>query len=533
MPTATRDITRIQDCNDYADALVWASLQTFNAGAAIASGQGITMADDTWVGIGAALERIEFDEAGDVKVIGANFQLVADDQLLEFGAAQDYSIQWDGDDAVHTISAGQFRFVGGNVELEDTISPGNLGVIMKGTGRFIHNFHHHSGNTAVPEGKNTFIGVNAGNFTMGSTATETYHASRNAGIGDNVLGVLTTGYYNMAMGRGALQGCTTGYSNVGVGINCLTSITDGNSNVGIGYGTLQNCNSRRNVAIGYASLLRITSGEGNVGLGWGSGWYIADGSTPNETTDFSVYIGRNTRASADGADNEIVIGYNAIGKGTNTAIIGGSANTNVYLTGGAVIGSDGGATNYAQFAADGELTLAGTARVKKTIDMAGATFEIGATAPSSNVVGTYLTWSYDIDDDSVMTFELPHDWAVGTDLTIKVDWGINRAYGTESAEVQWNLAWSACPHDASESLAAPTHSGVLDPGDQNIPATANFLTRTTMGNISGASLSVEDEIGLQISRVDIDDGADPGAAVDPYITHLYIEYIADKLGEAT
>jgi hypothetical protein len=43
-----------------------------------------------------------------------NILLPLDDQLLQFGAAQDYSIQWDGDDAVHTISAGNFVFMGGN-----------------------------------------------------------------------------------------------------------------------------------------------------------------------------------------------------------------------------------------------------------------------------------------------------------------------------------------------------------------------------------------------------------------------------------
>ncbi len=194
-----------------------------------------------------------------------------------------------------------------------------------------------------------------------------------------------------------------------------------------------------------------------------------------------------------------------------------------------IMGKDGGATNYANFADDGELTLYGTARVEKAIDMAGATFEKGGTAPTAIVVGNYLAWEYTKNDDSVITFELPHDWASGTDLTIKVDWAVDDDFADVSGEVQWNVSWTATPHDASETL---THaSTTLDPGDINIPANANTLTRTTMGTIAGASLAVEDEIGLKIERVALDGGNDPQK--DPYITHIYVSYIADKLGEAT
>lgn len=38
---------------------------------------------------------------------------------------------------------------------------------------------------------------------------------------------------------------------------------------------------------------------------------------------------------------------------------------------------------------------------------------------------------------------------------------------------------------------------------------------------------------MELINIDsIDDGANPGGGKEPYITHLYIEYIADKLGEA-
>ena len=46
-----------------------------------------------------------------------------------------------------------------------------------------------------------------------------------------------------------------------------------------------------------------------------------------------------------------------------------------------------------------------------------------------------------------------------------------------------------------------------------------------MGTISGASLNVEDEIGLKIQRVGLDGGTNPGGGINPGLTHMYISYI--------
>ena len=191
----------------------------------------------------------------------------------------------------------------------------------------------------------------------------------------------------------------------------------------------------------------------------------------------------------------------------------------------------GDGSNHLKISANGIITLEGTARVTKAIDMAGATYEIGQTAPSPSFVGNYLVWLYDIGDDSRITFEVPHEWAEGTDIIIKADWGINRNYASENAEVQWNGHWSATPHDESKSLDEVGTK--IDPGDQDIPASAHHLTRTDLGTISGGSLSKEDEIGIKVDRVALDDGNNPGAGTKPYLTHLYITYIINKLGEAT
>ena len=153
-------------------------------------------------------------------------------------------------------------------------------------------------------------------------------------------------------------------------------------------------------------------------------------------------------------------------------------------------------------------------------------------APTQIIIGDYNSWEYDINDDTVFTFHIPHDWAAGTDVTISIDWFIDQAYVTNSGEVKWQIVWAATPHDASEPLDGPTHTGTADTGDINIPATAKTIREDGL-TIAGASLSVEDQVGVTISRIALTDGNDPSLNVDPAIVDIHIQYIADKLGEAT
>lgn len=193
---------------------------------------------------------------------------------------------------------------------------------------------------------------------------------------------------------------------------------------------------------------------------------------------------------------------------------------------------DGGATNYATFAADGELTLVGTARVTKELQIEASNIAVGA---SGVVLNTdylpYIGYDFGIGDNMYAQFEVPHDWDSSANLSVKLYWAINEAYVTNSGEVQWAIDWKACPTDASEAIDAPTHTGTIDFGDQDIPATAKYLTATPAGTISAASLSDGDLIGFDINRVALDDGSDP--TDEPILYRVEIEYTSNKLGEAT
>jgi len=70
-----------------------------------------------------------------------------------------------------------------------------------------------------------------------------------------------------------------------------------------------------------------------------AGRYIADGSTANQTSNKSVYIGYDTRALADGDTNEIVIGVSVIGAGSNSVVLGNDSITKTILKGNVGVGT--------------------------------------------------------------------------------------------------------------------------------------------------------------------------------------------------
>ena len=208
-------------------------------------------------------------------------------------------------------------------------------------------------------------------------------------------------------------------------------------------------------------------------------------------------------------------------------IIYGGANGSSGNDGSVKLG-DSAETNYVGVATDGTLTLYGTARKTQHIVISNADLGKGATGATQVIVGKYVVWEFGLNDDAVTDWEVPPDWASGTDIVVSVHWQVNEAYAADSGEVQWEVTWAATPHTATEALDGPTHTGTLDSGDQNIPATARHLTATDVGTISGASLSVEDALGLTLKRVALDGGNDPTA--EPGVVHIEMAYTVDSFG---
>ena len=207
--------------------------------------------------------------------------------------------------------------IGGNLDLDNTTNANQFGLVTKDGARFIHNFNYGNNGTVTTEGGNTIVGVNAGNLTMGSTAAAGHESSYNSFMGVNAGYSNTTGNDNAFMGMHAGYSNTTGYYNTFIGTSAGSSNTTGYYNTFMG------------TSAGYSN----TTGVYNTFIGTNAGYYLADGSTGNQTSANSVFVGFDTKAAAVGGTNEIVIGYSAIGNGSNSVTLGNTSITKTILRG--------------------------------------------------------------------------------------------------------------------------------------------------------------------------------------------------------
>ncbi|MDP3566380.1 hypothetical protein, partial [Sediminibacterium sp.] len=194
-----------------------------------------------------------------------------------------------------------------------------------------------SGNNNVALGSHALLSNTTGsdNISVGYNAMlSNVSAIGNVAIGSYSLNSGTTGNYNVAIGHQSMVSNTTGDVNTALGYTSLYGNTTGRYNVALGVQALEsNTTGNNNTAIGVGTLDRNTTGGENTILGAFAGRYIADGATFNTSTSNSVLIGANIRVNGVEQNNQIVIGHNAIGNGTNTVQLGNTSITNVKTSG--------------------------------------------------------------------------------------------------------------------------------------------------------------------------------------------------------
>lgn len=161
----------------------------------------------------------------------------------------------------------------------------------------------------------------------------------NTAYGQSALYNNTTGNFNTAVGLASLPANISGQLNTALGYGALNTSSTGNENTGLGSASLNNTTTGSdNLASGYNSLGFNTTGSNNVALGTSAGSYISP-SGNNTISNQSVYLGAQTKTFANNQTNEIVVGYGAVGNGSNTATIGNSSITRTVLNGNVGIGT--------------------------------------------------------------------------------------------------------------------------------------------------------------------------------------------------
>jgi len=286
------------------------------------------------------------------------------DDAPTLGAGQNgYALTWD--DATGKFVASQISGTGGRILLtgvqvlrDAQASSSYTGTLIVGNGG--QSLSRSSGTQTY---YNTLVGIDAGlncttaenNTVLGSQAFLTNTTGNsNVAVGMKTLYSNTTGGINTAIGREALYSNTTGTSNSAFGYTALYKNTSGGFNMAIGRQAMyENLTGTHNAAIGYQSLyyntsgaynlaigtaafLANTTGSNNVALGREAGRYHANGSTALQTAANSIYIGTQCRGKDNSDNNSIVIGYQAIGQGANTTVIGNTSTVLTAFPGGAL-----------------------------------------------------------------------------------------------------------------------------------------------------------------------------------------------------
>ena len=195
----------------------------------------------------------------------------------------------------------------------------------------------------------------------GKTASTSVCLGTNAGlagvgifntvVGEDAYTADTAGSKNTVMGWSASKLSETGGMNTAIGSQSLSSNIAGDNNTAIGQGALFATTGDENTAVGSSALGGIVGGTGNVGVGrsalnknvtgsdtttvgtFSGLYYGPTGFNFNVPGDDGILIGANIRAGANGATNEIIIGTNAVGNGSNTTTIGNASTTDTFLAG--------------------------------------------------------------------------------------------------------------------------------------------------------------------------------------------------------
>lgn len=216
--------------------------------------------------------------------------------------------------------------------------------------------------SSTPGVNNTALGYKALSNAIGGNDNTAIGANALSGRGS----ALANGWRNTAVGVDALKNGGGGADNVAIGFNTLANTTGG-ANTGVGmYALLNNSSATSNVAVGAYAQISTTLGENNTSvgtnsmffntsgtqntvlganaieknilgsnntvLGFSAGRLIAD-NTNNSNVNNSVLIGASSRTLALNSINEVVIGYNAVGNGSNTIQLGNSDISNVKTSG--------------------------------------------------------------------------------------------------------------------------------------------------------------------------------------------------------
>ncbi len=343
---------------------------------------------------------------------------------------------------------------------------------------------------------NTLVGVNSGNaLTTGASNTAVGYgalpsatdAEANVSIGVGSGNLLTTGYGNILVGNNSGQRLETGNNNVMVGLNCgntWDSSSHGNTCVGteiaayaspagyainntiMGYWAGRELDGDNNTLMGSSAGHNLETGDYNVLIGRSAGRYYSNGSTGLDGADDCVYLGAVTcsgNTSPTTPTNEIVIGYDATGNGSNTVTIGNSSITDTYLLGNLFV--------------NGTPVVGGVSEVwvrPESMDMDDTDTSVDSGSVESIAV---VDFEYHASTNGSVWCYVPwhSDWSASSNIKVEIDYTIDgsdptkdvfvKGYYTVISEDGTNDIPADSASDGNFTFDQPGYTGILTSDD--------------------------------------------------------------------
>ncbi len=197
---------------------------------------------------------------------------------------------------------------------------------------------------------------------------------------------------------------------------------------------------------------------------------------------------------------------------------------------------DGGTTDYAQFAADGELTLFGTARVLRSVDFEPDAVKKGGVGPGDSTEDDFPIHDYDsTNDESVhIHWEIPHDYASAEEIHLHVEFFVDNAPGA-AANVTWGVEYKKLSIGDNFDFSAETTTVIVnDSITTGTPANDKKIHSSAQIQLVTTGFEPMDVVLIRIFR---DADASEGGATDNFgsdvrVFNYHLMYLSDKLGEA-
>lgn len=154
----------------------------------------------------------------------------------------------------------------------------------------------------------------------------------------------------------------------------------------------------------------------------------------------------------------------------------------------------------------------------------GIDFSLGeeANTPPAYPAGDEGYPHYSIGDNSYLSFPIPPDWQVNTDIDFTISYYVDEDFSLNNGEIAFQLDYELVPHDESEVIGSAEHSGTGVTDDLEIPTTAMTIGNADILTIPSDEISLIDECRLNLSRIATAAVSPPDA--EPAIQTLLVKY---------